>query len=464
MNRKLAVLSMCTIISAVLIASHQAMAQTGTDKVDYVVNDTNFYPIPVVSQPLKGESYIDPLLNTRITRLTNSIAEVPRTTSTGKTGYAQPGYPKHDIENADGSMLIVQSYASNSSGWHIYNANPPYNKIKEIPIKYVGWGSPIDARWDAQDPNIIYYQWKKTMWKYNVATDENIALHDFGKDFPPVPGTNYPSCSQTMQEEGKPSDDSRYWAFNIRCYDPSKNPTWFNVAKVVYDKDYYNKDKGKVISSITPDNPIWQDAGFVSMSPSGKYVWTGDVHRVYDRDFTARRDLGCANHADITYNTDGKEVVVCGQRYYKGGYTDLGTWLKMVDIETGESNWLAPMGSGGYHISGLSRQKPGWAVVSTYTPNYPYAPTKWADQAIYMVKLEKMSNVPDNLNHAPVWRVANTRSERKSYSDDPFAKINRKGTKIFFGSNWGIPFSLGGKYDLYQVNLPATWYEDLNTY
>ena len=292
-------------------------------------------------------------------------------------------------------------------------------------------------------------------------TDENVALYDFIKDYPPVSGTAYPTCSQTMQEEGNSSSDSRYWAFNIRCYDPGHSPTWYNAAKVVFDKDFNGINQGKIISAITPDNPIWKDAGFVSMSMSGKYVWTGDTHRIYDRDFTYRRDLACSNHADLAINAEGKEVVVCGGSYYLNGYNYLGTWLKMVDIETGEVTPLAPLGSGAYHISGNNDLKPGWAVVSSYTPTFPIVPSKWYDQSIYMIELKKPAGVPTASNHSKIWRVAHTHGVRKAYSDDPFAKINRKGTKIYFGSGWGQDSSAGA-YDTYKIDLPINWYQDLS--
>lgn len=444
--------------------------------VKYVVNDFNFYPTPDIPRPSKGQTITDPVFGTRITRITDSFAEVPRMqlkkNSDGTyvkpyvyepvSGYAQPGYPKHDIENAGGTRLLIQSYSNRLSSWHIYNANPPYDLVKSIPSQYVGFGSPIDARWDADDPDILYYQYKKKFWKYNYKTDENIALYDFGADYPPVQGTSYPSCSQTMQEEGNSSSDSRYWAFNIRCYDPAHSPTWYNSAMVVFDKDFFGKDKGKVVSSITPENPLWKDAGFVSMSMSGNHVWIGDKHSIYDRAFTTRRDLSCANHADLAINADGREVVVCGGTYYVTPYKSLGTWLKMVDIETGEVTPLAPLGSGAYHISANNDLNPGWAVVSSYNPTYPTVPSKWADQSVYMIQLKNPVGIPDNLNHAKIWRVAHTHGVRKSYSDDPFAKINRKGTKIFFGSGWGQYYPQGA-YDTYRIDLPATWKQDLST-
>ena len=39
--------------------------------------------------------------------------------------------------------------------------------------------------------------------------------------------------------------------------------------------------------------------------------------------------------------------------------------------------------------------------------------------------------------------------------------MNRKGTKIWFGSGWGQSYSDGAQYDVYQIDLPSTWYKDL---
>jgi hypothetical protein len=60
-----------------------------------------------------------------------------------------------------------------------------------------------------------------------------------------------------------------------------------------------------------------------------------------------------------------------------------------------------------------------------------------------------------------IWRICHTHVNRGSYIDDPFATFDRFGSKIFFGSNWGIPFKRGGDIDVYQVELPLNWYEDL---
>ena len=102
---------------------------------DYVINDFNFYPVPKIPRPPKGIPFTDPNFYTSIVRMTDAPTEAIG----GKYNYAQAGYSKHDIENADGTKLIIQTLSS--STWFIWNANPPYNKILEIPPTLIGWGS-----------------------------------------------------------------------------------------------------------------------------------------------------------------------------------------------------------------------------------------------------------------------------------------------------------------------------------
>ncbi len=413
----------------------------------FVVDDFRFHEIPDAGRPQKGQVYVDTVFHSRITRITDAPTDVP-----GRHHhYAQPGYPKHDIENADGSMLIVQSFSG--SCWQIWNARPPYNKIREIPASLIGWGMPIDARWDNSDPDILYYYKGTQFFKYSVTSNKAVLLRDFKKDFP-----DEPVVSVTMQEEGDASDDRRYWAFIIRCKDPErikqKRDPWYNAAYVVYDKDYHGKDKGEIVATLTNKQSAWREAGFISMSPSGRYVWIGDKHRVYQRDFSAPRDLGCYGHADMAFDDEGREVLVCGGECHSGSKY-LGVWYKMIDLKSGEATWLSPAGKSAYHISGNSHDIPGWAVVSLYEPTAPVRPSQWYEHSINMIELTRRKEPEPR-----VWRIAHTHTVRKSYGDDPFAKINRKGSRIWFGSGWGNSYK-DGQYDLYQIDLPHGWPETL---
>jgi hypothetical protein len=412
---------------------------------DYVINDFTFHSIPNISRLLKGVPFKDPVFHTEIIRITDAPTDVKG----AKYNYAQPGYPKHDIENADGTKLLIQSFANPC--WHVWNANPPYNKISNI-VYYPGSsGQAIDFRWDAIDPNVGYFEYQGKFWKYDIVSNKATVLHDFKEDFP---DPAFALC--TMQEEGSSSDDSRYWAFIMKYYDANHSPTWWNHAYVVYDKDFFRKDNGKIISILLEGDSIFRDCGDISMSPSGNYVVLGNTHFIYPRDFSSIRTGSLTGgHSDLAYSKEGREVMF-GFKYR--GSTLGGYWAAMEDIVTGEVTWLTPIQLvPSYHFSGNAHDKPGWGLISTYLPAYPDSETKWGQHEVYMVELTKRTDPPPR-----VWRLAHTHTVRKDYADAPFAKINKKGTKVWFGSGWGKAWSdSGNQYDVYQINLPSTWYKDL---
>jgi hypothetical protein len=408
---------------------------------DYVIDNFNFYPTPWnMPKPAKGVPFKDSVFHTEIVRITDAPADIVG----GKS--VDCGYPKHDIENADGTKLIIQGVGG--STWHIWNANPPYNRIKEIPVSLIGWGSQIDARWDTNDPEIIYYTYSNKLTKYNVNTDAYKVLHDFSLDnlVPPEAGK---FMGVSMQEEGTPSDDSRYWCYIVTAYLPAKD--WYPYGVVVYDKDFFGKDNGKIISKIDLNNPNFRVPGFTSMSPSGKYAWIGDTPYIYPRDLSSVLRINLVGgHTDLDYSREGREILFGVQNY---GNT---AWYAMGDIETGVITRLHEWNWGQYHISGNCLLTPGWGVVSVYQPRYATETNSrderaWGDFEIFMVELTTRTDPPPR-----IWRIAKTHTEYRGYGGCPFAKINRKGTKIWFGSYWGT-----ANKDVFQINLPSTWYKDL---
>jgi hypothetical protein len=416
---------------------------------DYVINDFKFYPVPNIPRPPKGVQFTDPIFHTSIVRITDAPTEAIG----GKYNYAQAGYSKHDIENADGTKLIIQTLSS--STWFIWNANPPYNKILEISPTLIGWGRAIDCRWDAVDPNILYFTMGGKLYKYDIRTPQHATvLHDFKDDFP---SADYAGVG--MDEEGTPSEDSRYWAYRVTYFNLKHSPQWWPHAILVYDKDFYGKDKGKVISMIDETNPNFRGPGFTSMSPDGKYVWIGDADHIYPRDLSSVKAMNIEwGHADWAISKEGR-LVLFGFAL-KDNNWNLGYWATMIDVETNEITYLAgPIGLPRYHFSGKSYNKPGWGIISTYQYNEKMGGgPMYNDFEISMIELTKRKAPPPR-----VWRLAKTHTNMKDgYADAPFAKINKKGTKVWFGSGWGASYTdPGGQYDVYQINLPSTWYQDL---
>jgi hypothetical protein len=412
----------------------------------YIVNDLNFYPIPDTPKPDKGVPYIDPVFGTEVVRITD-----------GEQGnYMTTGYPKWDVENCDGTMLLFPP-----PNHYIWQANPPYEKIADLPRNIYDTKDP-DLRWSKEDPQVLYTTYGNGLFiKYNVITGERVVLHDFKEDFPGLP-----IARVFTGEEGDCSDDGRYWAFMVNCYDSTHTPTWWNSHILVYDKDFYGKDNGKVISVLPDSDPLFRSPDSICMSPSGNYVQVGaPPSYIYPRDLSSIRKITTHGHVDFAVDNTGREVLVWVDHYYgPDGYTDYKYWVIMADVETGERFWLGPFG--GYvtfHVSGNCHKKPGWAAISSYWPLvYTTEPTQWSDASVIMYELTRANPRPSWDNHAKVWRVVHTHMARKDYGDDPFAKLNAKGTKIWFGSGWGKCATEGqGPYDVYQINLPPTWYEDL---
>ena len=435
---------------------------SGESSFDYVINDFTDYPVPEMPRPRKGVPFEDPVFHTTITRITDSETEAHGS----NFDYAQPGYPKHNIENADGSMLVIQSYSGN--GWHIWEATPPYEKIKDIPTAILNSRDP-EVRWDNVNPDILYAHKGATLYEWNVETEAMTALHDFSNDF-----SGEKIIEISMGEEGDASDDRRYWAFFTRS-EGVDHHTHLVVYDKVLDRIVSSLDWGEGgfqpgeafiedgvwIRSRTSGAPLNYNS--VGMSPSGDYVVTGFPPTwVYPRDLSTTRIIDTHGHVDCAIDDEGREVVFWVGKYYgPSGNEDHGNWGVMADIRSGEVTYLAPFGDVQlFHPSGNAHDRPGWAVVSSYSPLDCGTPAGWSDASILMYELTRRVPRPTWGNHARVWRVAHTHMCRRRYSDDPFAKLNKKGTKIFFGSGWGRSVN-DGPYDVYQIDLPRNWYQDL---
>ena len=412
---------------------------------------TKLYLQPDIPKPQKGVPYFDPCFGTKITRISNrKIDNLKRRPKKNYGSLMHPAYPKHNYDNADGSYLLFYGYYG--SGKVLYDAKS-LKLIKSLSTKAVNWGQPVEPRWDAHDPHVLYYHFgQPALSKYNIRTDKFEVVHDFKKDFPGA------TCI-TMAEEGNCSYDSRYFAFLLRA--PRGGDKWAHVAVFCYDR-IEDRIIGKIELPI-PDFERQGGGNWVGMSPSGKYVLLGTAPMlVYDREFKkppVKLTHGGGWHCDVGLDDEGREVIfyMGGRTFSPGGQSD-GCYA-MCDLETGTETVLSgkiggPTGTG-MHLDCSSIFTPGWGLVSTYHPA-PTKQTHWSEYSIHLVELTRRKDPPPR-----IWRVCHTHVNRGSYTDDPFATFDRFGAKIFFGSNWGIPFKKGGDIDAYQIELPRNWYEDL---
>ncbi len=431
------------------VPSFQYPDAGGTFTHPYVM-DTELCPMPDIPKPAKGVAYFDACFGTKITRISDRKIDGLKPWGGKANGsLMHPAYPKHNYDNADGSLLLF--YGSYGSGKVLYDPKS-FKRMRALNTKAVNWNQPVEPRWDAHDPAVLYYHFRPptALSMYDVRKNTFKVIHDFKKEFPDA-------TTITMAEEGNCSYDSRYFAFQLKA--PRRGDKWAPAAVFCYDRV-----EDRVVGTLRMPIPGFERQGagnWVGMSPSGKYVLVGTAPvLVYDREFRGRpRKLthGGGWHCDVGLDDEGREVLFyMGGKTFSPGGRSSGCYA-MCDLETGEETVLSKRigGTTGFHLDCSAVFAPGWGLVSSYHAAPPKQ-THWTEYSIHLVELTRRKDPPPR-----IWRVAHTHVNRGSYTDDPFATFDRFGTKIFFGSNWGVPIKRGGDIDAYQIDLPPNWYEQL---
>jgi len=367
-------------------------------------------------RPARGSSVIDPVYDTPVTRVTDRSSD----------GIKSPGilneYARIDPENCTGTRALLRD---TDGSWYLYSV-PGFRLIRREDFR----GNPdAEPRWDSSDPDVVYFVEGSTLWKRNVATNTDTAVHNFAAEDP--------KCAiARCRYEGEPSKDCRYWAFRLEDAD-------YKVLSVVT----YDKQTDKILGRLTT---FAGDFDWVGMDTSGSHcVIAYDYPNravAYNRALTQPVNLPTGiGHADFGVDSAGRDVLV-----YQNASTD---YIAMADLDTGnETNLLAiPFADNpdiGLHFSCAS-DKPGWVLVSTYGRNA--TALSWMDRSLFMVELKA---------RPIVWRIAQTQQLRAAdddYFGEAFAAINRSATRIWWGSNWNATGSAGRNLETYAAELPADW-------
>jgi len=384
---------------------------------------TDYYAPADVAMPQKGVFFTDPNFHASIVRITDK-----------SDGYSNAGieneYARADAENCNGSYVILRA---NDGECYLYDT-ASFAMKKHLDNLMLG--EEPEPRWDAVDPKIFYYVYGTELRSYNVETDVSTVVHDFINEFPSA-------AYITTKVEGDASLDRRFWGFMV------EDSEYNLLSLVVFDKTS-NSIVGT--KSTFPDTLNW-----VSMDMTGQHCIIGyETHasQVFSRDLSTVIDLpeGANGHMDLALTSEGKDVMV-----YQNNAND---WIAMSDLDSGVETKLMfiPFNVStdiGMHISGNCAEKPGWALVSTYGSKQapPDQTHSWMDTQLFMLQLQQ---------NPTVWRIAHTQaytsneySGDKNYFAEAYATINKAGSRIYFGSNWG---NFTTDYsDTYQVTLPSGW-------
>jgi hypothetical protein len=159
---------------------------------------------------------------------------------------------------------------------------------------------------------------------------------------------------------------------------------------------------------------------------------------------------GATGHMDVAFTADSTDVIV-----YQSNTTD---WIAMSDLNSGVEIPLVEIPFSlntdiGLHMSGNCAAVPGWALISTSgARNAQHGMMhSWMDNLLFMCELKANPRVV-KLTQTRCYTGMNP---QPNYFAEAYATINRAGTRVYFGSNWG---DYTQDYtDAYEVDLPAGW-------
>lgn len=378
------------------------------------------------SLPDKGVPFIDPDYGTTIVRISDKNIDVYEGNG------IQNEYAKADAYNSDSSRIMLRS---NDGHWYLYDA-ADYSLFRDM-SSMVGLQEP-EPRWHTSNPDIFYYLYDTKLMQYDVAAAQHGIVHDFKTDFPE-------SSIITTGSEGDASRDRRYWCFMV-------TDEMFNLQLVcVYDM---------VDDVVVGTRTAFPDAvNFTTMDASGSHALIGYDSLPFQSfypDFSHAVDFvqGAAGHGDAAFSANGRDVMV-----YQNVAND---YICMTDLETGAETKLLeiPFSQNtdiGLHVSGNCYAKPGWVLVSTYGAKNTRSgeSATWMDHLLFMLELKENPRII-KLAGTHAYTALYPDAVEKNYFAEAFAAVNTAGTRIIFGSNWGVLFPRDYS-DAYEVRLPDGW-------
>lgn len=374
----------------------------------------------------KGEPFTDSLYGTTLVRITDK--KIDEYSGNG----IENEYAKADAYNCDGTFLVLRG---NDGVFYLYNA-VTYALIRDL--NELSGGQELEPRWHHLNPDILYALSGTRLIEYSIASGSVQTIHDFKDEFPVA---SYISTGV----EGDASRDRRLWCFMVL------DSSWNLKAVCAYDLP---RDSVLGILANFPDA-----VNFTTADVLGERVLIGyDAHsyQSFYPDFSGPVDfpVGAAGHGDLALTADSHQVMV-----YQNSATD---YIAMADLESGAETPLVPIPFNvntdiGLHVSGNCCATPGWVLISTYGAKNPASGQQhsWMDNLLFMVELKADPRIV-KICQTRSYTADDPEDTEKNYFAEAFASINQAGTRIVFGSNWGI-MSPNDYTDTYLVSMPAGW-------
>ena len=123
-------------------------------------------------EPPARVPFRDPSFGTCLVRVTDRTTDLsPDDPSVG----LKNEYARVQSFNADGSRVLVRGIEGT---WYLYDAET-LQPLEELPLV-------AEPRWDAANPDLVYFSDETCLMAYDVGTGDETLVHEFANDFPVV--------------------------------------------------------------------------------------------------------------------------------------------------------------------------------------------------------------------------------------------------------------------------------------
>jgi hypothetical protein len=357
---------------------------------------------PAMTMPGYRQTVMDPVFQTRLTRITEPGRLLKRGMTCG-ADYCRHRYSSTQAWNSDQSLLVITKGCADLCFFDGHTFEPLFSRL--VAPDY-------DCKW------------------HPVAADRMICVHARGIDMW-SPRTNawthvFASKRYSFLEfgpyKGNPSRDGRLVAVRAKRDDGA-------LVAFAVDLRHGTKNVDIDLSRLAADNQ------YVTISPSGRYIYVAQLMadgREPAYVFTAEaaqlqhwQDHHRPGHGDLTIDDDGNDVYVGISKSDPDKYHVIKRRLK-----DGVVTSLIPYGNAS-HVSARNIDAPGWVLV-TFQGNYLNTAARKYPAPFYRELVALRID-----GSGEILRLGHTRSALDDYLSESHGSPSPDASMYIWSSNWG---------------------------
>lgn len=365
--------------------------------------------------PSVGATYEDPVFGTAIRRLSDARQTPDDAAGSGMLPWIFPEYATPAIFNSDNSHFLL----AHGSYFGIYGADGRFQKDAPFEVS-----ASTEPRWSRRDPNVFYYKAGNALKQYDVVSGESRVVHSFA-EFGRIGGRGESDICFDGNHFVIVGDDRYVFVYEISS---DHKGSMLDTAGRPFDSVYISANDDVTITWLSAGRDRFQGI------------------ELYDSGMRFLRQVARAGgHMDMGRDVNGDPVLVWANGGDPDPICDNGV-VKIRLADAQQTCLLTLDESLAVHIAASDQ---GRVVVSTFAPSDPRPNPGWPAYTNEILLV--------GLDGSPIERLAHHRSRPSDdYNWEPKATISRDGTRIVYGSNFGLPMTDGypARYaDAYLIRL-----------